>query len=71
MKKLYKSRSDKRIEGVCGGIGAYLGVDSTAVRAVWAIVTLFTVGVGIFAYLACMLIIPAEPEYIESDETVR
>ena len=70
MKKLYRSKTDKKIEGVCGGIGAYLEVDSTAVRAVWAVVTLFTAGVGILGYLACMLIIPIEPDYIEPDETV-
>ena len=69
MKKLYKSKTDRKIEGVCAGIAQYLNVDSTAIRAVWAIVTLFTVGVGILAYIACAVIMPVEPDYIEPDET--
>lgn len=68
MKKLYKSQTDKKLEGVCGGVAAYLNVDSTVVRTVWAIVTLFTVGVGILAYIACALIIPIEQNIIDSDQ---
>lgn len=70
MKKLYKSKTDKKIEGVCAGVGNYLNIDPTAVRAVWAIVTLFTVGVGILAYIACAAIMPVEPDYIDENETV-
>ena len=69
MKKLYKSKSDKRLEGVCGGIAQYLNVDSTVIRAGWAIVTLFSAGVGVLAYIACAVIMPMEPDYIEPDET--
>lgn len=68
MKKLYKSKTDKKIDGVCGGVAKYLNIDSSAVRAVWAIVTLFTVGVGILAYIACAVIIPVEPDYIDQSE---
>ena len=68
MKKLYKSNTDKKLDGVCGGIAKYLNVDSTAIRAVWAIVTLCTVGVGILAYIACAVIIPVEPDYIDPGE---
>jgi len=70
MKKLYKSKTDKKLEGVCAGIGNYLNIDPTAVRAVWAIATLFTVGVGIVAYIACAVIMPVEPDYIDENETV-
>ena len=69
-KKLYKSKTDRKIDGVCAGVAKYLNVDPTAVRAVWAIVTLFTVGVGVLAYLACSLILPVEPDYIDTNETV-
>ena len=34
-KKLYKSNTDKKICGVCGGIAEYLGIDSTEVRLIW------------------------------------
>ena len=68
MKKLYKSNTDKKLEGVCGGIAKYLNVDSTAIRAAWAIVTLFTVGAGILAYIACAVILPVEPDCIDQGE---
>ena len=61
MKKLYRSQSDRKLTGVCGGIAEYLGIDSTVVRAVWAIVSVF-IPVGILAYVVCAVIIPEEPE---------
>ena len=61
MKKLYRSKSDRKLTGVCGGIAEYLGIDSTVVRAVWAIVSVF-IPVGIVAYVVCAVIIPEEPE---------
>ena len=61
MKKLYRSKSDRKLAGVCGGIAEYLGIDSTVVRAVWAIVSVF-IPVGILAYVVCAVIIPEEPE---------
>ena len=63
-KKLYRSRTDKKLAGVCGGLGRYLNVDVTVIRVIWAVVSLFA-GAGILAYLICALLIPEEPEYIE------
>jgi len=60
-KKLYKSESDKKIAGVCGGLAAYLGIDSTIVRLIWAGLVLFA-GVGLLAYILAAIIIPSEPE---------
>jgi phage shock protein C len=62
MKRLYKIEEGKKLDGVCGGIAEYLNIDATTVRAVWALVTLFTAGVGIFGYLACAIIIPKKSE---------
>ena len=61
MKKLYRSVSDKKLAGVCGGIAEYFGLDSTLVRVGWALVSLFA-GAGILAYIVCALIIPEKPE---------
>lgn len=69
-KKLYKSKNDRKISGVCGGIGEYLGVDSTIVRLVVLLACLFT-GVGLLAYLAAILIIPEDPGYIEGTATEK
>ncbi len=61
-KKLYRIENGKKIAGVCGGIAEYLKVDVTLIRAIWAVVTLFTVGTGLLAYLVCAYILPVKPE---------
>jgi len=48
------------ITGVCGGIAAYFNVDATIVRLGWALVTVFSAGAGIIAYIAASVIIPDE-----------
>ena len=60
MKELKRSRTDRMIAGVCGGIGEYLGIDSNVIRLIWAIVSVFTVGTGVLAYLIAWLIIPEQ-----------
>lgn len=69
-KKLYKSKTDKKVDGVCGGLGVYLGLDANVVRLLWVLLTLTTAGVGIVGYIACMLILPVEPDVIDTNETV-
>lgn len=59
-KKLYKSKSDVKIMGVCGGIAEYFNVDPTLVRLAFVAVSLFGGG-GVLAYLVAALIIPDEP----------
>ena len=61
-KKLYRSNTDKKLAGVCGGIAEYFNVDPTLIRLAWALVTLF--GPGILAYIICALIIPEKPSNI-------
>ncbi|MEA1980043.1 MAG: PspC domain-containing protein [candidate division Zixibacteria bacterium] len=56
-KKLYRSRTDKKIAGVCGGFGEYFDIDSTLIRVVILILFL-TGGVGGLAYLICWLLMP-------------
>ena len=62
-KKLYRSRTDKKICGVCGGLAKYLNMDPTIVRLLVVLLTLF-VGGGLIAYIICALIMPEEPENI-------
>jgi phage shock protein C len=61
-KKLYRSRTDKMIAGVCGGLGKYLGVDPTLIRLAFVLLLLFGIGSGLLVYLAMMLLVPLEPE---------
>lgn len=57
MKKLYRSSTDKKIAGVCGGIAEYMNVDSTIVRLI-AILLVFGCGSGLLAYIVAALIMP-------------
>lgn len=57
MKKLYRSKKDRIIAGVCGGIAEYAKVDPTVVRLIWALSVLLG-GFGILAYLIAWIIIP-------------
>ena len=60
--RLVRSSTDRRIGGVCGGLGEYFGVDSTVVRLVVAILTIYpgAIVLGVIAYAIAWFIIPAE-----------
>ncbi len=59
MKKLYLSETDKKLCGVCGGIGEYFEIDTTLVRLVWVLFAIFTAGFGgLLAYIIACMIIP-------------
>lgn len=55
-----RSRTDRVIAGVCGGLASYLELDPTLVRVAWVVVTIFSAGVGIAAYLLLWLLAPEE-----------
>jgi phage shock protein PspC (stress-responsive transcriptional regulator) len=58
-KKLIRSAKNRMIAGVCGGIGEYLGVDPTAIRLLWVLISFFTgILAGVIAYLVAWAIIP-------------
>ncbi len=59
-RKLYRSRSDRMLGGVCGGLAAYLGMDPTVVRLI-AVATILLPGPSIIAYLLAWIIVPEEP----------
>lgn len=60
-KRIFRSRNDSVISGVCGGIAEYFVVDPSLVRIAVVILTLATGGLGIIAYLVCALVIPLRP----------
>lgn len=66
-KKLYRSRKDYMIGGVCGGIAEYFEIDSTLVRLL-AVLAVLIGGGGIVAYIIAWIIIPKNPDQV-SDET--
>ncbi|MBN2501373.1 MAG: PspC domain-containing protein [Anaerolineales bacterium] len=61
MDKLYRSRNDVWIAGVCGGLGRYLGIDPTIVR-LFFVLLFFAGGSGLLIYLLMMLLMPRAPE---------
>lgn len=65
-KKLYRSRNDKKLSGVCAGFAKYLGIDPTLVRLLFVFFVLWA-GTGLLAYIICALVIPEEPEDYYTD----
>ena len=61
-KRLYRSRQDRMIGGVAAGIGEYFDIDPTLVRIAVVLLALFTNGAGVVAYIACMVVVPENPD---------
>lgn len=59
-KKLYRSEENKKICGVCGGVGEYFGIDPTIIRLIWVFCALCG-GFGLLAYILAAVIIPVKP----------
>ena len=60
-KKLYRSKSNRMLVGVCAGVAEYFNIDPTVVRVAWAVVSLFAF-VGVVAYVVCAFVIPEKPD---------
>jgi phage shock protein C len=71
-KRLVRSRSDRMVGGVCGGLGAYLGVDPTFVR-LFFVFLIFAEGAGFLLYLILWVVLPPEDRVGEYnfEDTVR
>lgn len=59
-RRLYKSTKNVMISGVCGGIAEYLNLDPSLIRILWVVLSCASVGLGIFAYIACAIILPKD-----------
>ncbi len=66
IKRLYRSSTETRLAGVCGGLGQYLSFDPVIVMLLWVGITCLT-GVipGVLAYLAAWIIVPLEPQAVQ------
>ena len=60
-KKLYKSVTDKKFAGVCGGLAEYFEMDSTLVRLIWIGLSLIA-GSGLLAYIIAAIVMPDRPQ---------
>lgn len=65
-KRLYRSRRQRMLAGVAGGIAEYLGTDPTWVRLAWAALTIINPPAGIIAYIIAAIVIPEEPKEKET-----
>jgi phage shock protein PspC (stress-responsive transcriptional regulator) len=59
-KKYYRSKTDRMLGGVCGGMADYLGLDTVLVRVLWVVLTLALFGTGLIAYVLLWLLAPEE-----------
>lgn len=64
-KRLYRSRVDRKLFGLCGGVARFLGIDSTLIRVGVVLLTIFT-GFPILLYLLLVLLVPKEPMWSAS-----
>jgi len=60
-KRLYRSRDNRMIGGVCAGLGEYIGMDPTVVRLIFVVGALLGFGSLVLVYLVMLLVIPEEP----------
>ncbi|MFF2889097.1 PspC domain-containing protein [Paenibacillus sp. NPDC057967] len=61
MKKLYRSRRDKKLLGLCGGLSEMLNVDATLIRILLIVITVLSSGMAIFIYIIAGMVVPKEP----------
>ena len=59
-RKLYRSKDDRMIWGICGGFGKHFDVDPVIIRII-AVLTIFISGLGLWLYLILRFVIPLEP----------
>lgn len=61
MKKLYRSKTDRKIAGVCGGLGQYFDIDPTLIRVAFVLLALPGGLPGVLPYFILWVVIPEEP----------
>ena len=66
--RLFKSRKEKMIDGVCGGLAEYIGVDVTVVRILWIVSVFMLHGVSVIAYILAMILVPVNPDHADVKE---
>jgi phage shock protein C len=69
-KRLYRSRQDRKIAGICAGLAEYFGMDATLMRVAWVILAFLSVGLAIVLYLVLIFVIPEQDELRRGDSRV-
>jgi phage shock protein PspC (stress-responsive transcriptional regulator) len=68
MKKLYLSRTNRMMTGLCGGIAEWLGINATIVRLLTVIAAFISLGCVLLIYLLAVMIVPKAPHHIVPPE---
>ena len=63
-KKLVRSKVNRMLCGVCGGIGEYLNVDPTIVRLIWLLCSVASCGTGLLVYIVAAIVIPEDNDIV-------
>lgn len=70
VKKLYRSKDDRWLGGVCGGLAKYFNVDPTVIRVLFILFAL-AIGGGILAYIIMWIVIPEEPDGLTAESVAE
>lgn len=60
-KRLYRSRSNRVVGGICGGLAEFFGLDATLIRLAFVLGVIFGVGTFLVVYLVMLFVVPEEP----------
>jgi len=63
-KRLYRSRSNRLVAGVCSGLGEFFGIDTTLVRLAFVLGVVFGFGSLLVVYIVMMFVVPEEPQAV-------
>ena len=62
IKQLKRSMQNRKLCGVCGGIGEYLNLDPTVIRLIWIVLSIASFGTGLIAYIIAAIVMPESNE---------
>jgi phage shock protein PspC (stress-responsive transcriptional regulator) len=62
MKRLYRSKKEQMLGGICGGLAEYIEVDPSIIRLVFVVLIVLSWGIFILVYIAAWIIVPVSPE---------
>jgi phage shock protein PspC (stress-responsive transcriptional regulator) len=71
MKRLYRSKNERMLGGVCAGLGEHFDIDPTVIRLVWAVITVLSIGTGVLVYIIAWILIPEEESGSSEQKTQK
>ena len=71
MKRLYRSKKDRMLGGICAGLGEHFDIDPTVIRLVWAVITVISIGTGVLVCILSWILIPEEDTGCSEQKTQR